>query len=329
LAVKVVDGFINQVGSFVEIYYAKGSNILDDPEYAKKVNVFGPKVMIDKRSPKEMLDEAIKISGKADVVIAVIGEASEMSGESASRTNLLIPEAQKELVRALAKTGKPLVLVVMSGRPLALTEELELADAVLFTGHPGVEAGNAIAEVIYGDYNPSGKVTATFPRNVGQVPIYHSIRKTGRPQNGDEFEKFKTNYLDVENSPLIPFGFGLSYTNFEYSDFKLNTTEMSPETEITATVTLKNTGNFDGEEVVQLYLRDLVASTTRPLKELKGFQKVYLKKGETKQLSFTITEELLKFYGSDLVFDSEQGEFEVFTGGNSVDVLTQKFNLKK
>ena len=328
LAVKVVDGFINNVGSSVQIFYAKGSNILDDPEYAKKVNVFGPKVFIDERSPEAMIDEALKVSKMANVIVAVVGEASEMTGEAANRTNLLIPENQKKLIRALAKTGKPLVLVVMSGRPLAIAEELKLADAVLFTWHPGVEAGNAIADVLYGDYNPSGKLTATFPRNVGQVPIYHSIRNTGRPQGGDEFQKFRSNYLDVENSPLLPFGFGLSYTNFEYSDLNLSSDEMTVDGEIIVTVTVKNTGNYDGEEVVQMYLRDIVASITRPLKELKGFQKITLKKGESKQVSFKISEELLKFYGSDLVFESEPGDFEVYIGGNSAEVLTQTFSLK-
>lgn len=329
LAVKVIDGFNNVAGNEVEILYAKGANFLDDPKYAKKVNVFGKKVVIDERLPEEMIQEALKVSGKADVIVAVVGEPSEMTGESANRTNLLLPESQKKLIRALAKTGKPLVLVMMSGRPLALAEEKELADAILQTWHPGVEAGNAIADVVFGDYNPSGKLTATFPRNVGQVPIYYSIRNTGRPQGGDEFQKFKSNYLDVENSPLFPFGYGLSYTKFEYSDFNLSSKEMQPGDEITATITIKNTGDYDGEEVVQLYLRDMVASITRPLKELKGFKKIFLKAGETKQITFTITEELLKFYGSDLIFDSEPGDFEIYVGGNSQNVLTNSLSLLK
>ncbi len=329
LAVKVVDGFIKNVGSSVQIFYAKGANIVDDPDYAKKINVFGPKVFIDKRSPKEMIDEAINVSKKANVIVAVVGEASEMTGEAANRTNLLIPENQKKLIRALAKTGKPLVLVVMSGRPLALTEELELADAVLFTWHPGVEAGNAIADVIYGDYNPSGKLTATFPRNVGQVPIYHSIRNTGRPQGSDEFQKFKSNYLDVENTPLLPFGYGLSYTDFEYANLKADKTKLTESEVLNITVDIINTGNYDGEEIVQLYIRDMVASITRPLKELKAFEKVPVKKGESKSVSFKISVDDLKFYNANLDYDWEEGEFEIMVGANSADLQSVKVNWSK
>ncbi len=329
LAIKVIDGFKNVAGDKVEILYAKGANIIDDTTYAKKVNVFGKKVNIDKRSPEEMIQEALEISHKADVIVAVVGEAYEMTGESANRTNLLLPESQKKLIRALAKTGKPLVLVNMSGRPLALVEENELADAILQTWHPGIEAGNAIADVVFGNYNPSGKLTATFPRNVGQIPIYYSIRNTGRPQDGDTFTKFKSNYLDVSNTPLFPFGYGLSYTNFDYSNLKLSSAVLDSNNKITATITVKNSGDFDGEEVVQLYTRDMVASITRPLKELKGFQKIFLKQGETKQVSFEISEEDLKFYGADLIFESEAGNFEVYVGGNSADVLTESFKLLK
>jgi len=329
LAIKVIDGFKNVVGDKVEILYAKGANIIDDTIYAKKVNVFGKKVNIDKRSPKEMIQEALEISYKADVIVAVVGEASEMTGESANRTNLLLPESQKKLIRALAETGKPLVLVNMSGRPLALVEENELADAILQTWRPGVEAGNAIADVVFGNYNLSGKITASFPRNVGQIPIYYSNRNTGRPQDGDVFTKFKSNYLDVENSPLFPFGYGLSYTNFDYSDLKLSSEVLDSNNKITATITVKNSGDFDGEEVVQFYTRDMVASITRPLKELKGFQKIFLKQGETKQVFFEISEEDLKFYGADLSFEAEAGNFEVYVGGNSTDVLIESFKLIK
>lgn len=328
-AIPVLAGFNNVVGNKVEILYAKGANIMDDVEYAKKVNVFGKQVVIDERSPEEMIKEALAISQKADVIIAVVGEASEMSGESSSRTDITLPESQKKFVRALAKTDKPLILVMMSGRPLAIVEENELADAILQIWHPGVEAGNAIADVLFGDYNPSGKLSTTFPKNVGQIPIYYSMRNTGRPQGSDTFQKFKSNYLDVENSPLFPFGYGLSYTNFEYSDFQLSSNEMDFEGDITATVVIKNSGNYDGEEVVQLYLQDLVAGITRPLKELKGFEKIFLKKGESKQVSFKISEKELRFYGSDLIFNSEPGDFDVFVGGNSNVVLSQTFNYRK
>lgn len=329
LAVKVIDGFKNVLGDEVEVLYAKGANIIDDTIYAKKVNIFGKKVNIDKRSPEALIKEALAISEKADVIVAVVGEASEMTGESANRTNLLLPESQKKLVRALAKTGKPLVLLMMSGRPLALGEEMELADAILQTWHPGVEAGNAIADVVFGDYNPSGKLTATFPRNVGQVPIYYGIRNTGRPQDGDTFTKFKSNYLDVENSPLLPFGYGLSYTKFEYSNLSVSSESFKSGESIEVSVDVSNTGNYDGEEVVQLYLHDVLASITRPLKELKGFKKIFLKKGESKQVYFTISTDDLKFYNSNLSFVAEPGDFEISVGGNSRDVLTQSFNLSK
>lgn len=327
LAVKVIDGFKNVAGDAVEILYAKGANIVDDPGYAKKINVFGMKVDIDQRSPETMIEEAVNISEKSDVIVAVVGEASEMSGESGSRSDITLPESQKKLLRALSETGKPLVVVMMSGRPLALEEENELADALLQTWHPGVEAGNAIADVVFGDYNPSGKLTATFPRNVGQVPIYYAHRFTGRPQEGDEFQKFRSNYLDVENSPLFPFGYGLSYTDFEYSNLKISDGEMTKDGELEVSVDVKNTGDYDGSEVVQLYIRDIVASVTPPVRELKGFEKVFIPKGETRTVTFPITQEDLAFYNYDLEFKAEPGEFMVFVGGNSNAENSVKFTL--
>lgn len=327
LAVKVIDGLKNVVGDEVEVLHAKGANIVDDPEYAEKINVFGPKVEIDERSPEEMIREALAVSARADVIVAVVGEASEMSGESANRTNLLLPESQKKLVRALAETGKPLVLVMMSGRPLALEEENELADALLQTWHPGVEAGNAIAGVLFGETVPSGKLTATFPRNVGQIPIYYRHRTTGRPQDGDEFQKFRSNYLDSPNSPLFPFGYGLSYTQFEYSNLKISNTEMTMDGELEVSVDVQNTGDYDGEEVVQLYIRDVVASLTPPVRELKGFEKVFIPKGETETVTFTISVEDLAFYNNDLEFKAEPGEFIVFVGGNSNAEKSAEFRL--
>jgi beta-glucosidase len=328
-AVTVIRGFNNVIGNDVEILYAKGANIVDDPEYAEKINVFGPKVNIDKRSPEQMINEAVAMAKKADVTVAVVGEASEMSGESASRSEITIPECQKKLIRELSKTGKPLVLVIMSGRPLAIAEENELADAILLTWHPGVEAGNAIADVLFGEYNPSGKLAATFPRNVGQIPLYYAIRNTGRPQAGETFTKFKSNYLDVSNSPLFPFGYGLSYTQFDYSNLQMSSAKLTSEGSIKASVDLKNTGNFDGEEVIQLYIRDVVASITRPMKELKGFKKEMIRKGETQTVAFEISEKDLRFYNSQLNFDSEPGEFEVFIGGNSDQLLKASFILEK
>ncbi len=328
LSVPVLEGFQNVLGGSVNIRVAKGANICDDPGFAKKINVFGIRIDIDKRSPEEMLKEALDISKNSDVIVAVIGEATEMSGESSSRTDISLPESQKKLVRALAKTGKPLVLVMMSGRPLTMEEEYELADAILFTWHAGVEAGNAIADVLFGDVNPSGKLTATFPRNVGQIPVYYAIRNTGRPQAGEEFTKFKTNYLDVSSSPLFAFGYGLSYTSFEYKNLQLNKSTITGNEEIEISVEVSNTGDFDGEEVVQLYVRDLVASITLPLKELKGFNKVMIKKGESQKVVFKLTANDLAFYNHDLQLNAEPGMFRIFVGGDSNALLSGEFELK-
>jgi len=327
-AVTVLEGFKNVVGSNANILYAKGANISDDPELAKKVNVFGPRIEIDSRSPETMLNEALAVAKRANVIVAVVGEATEMTGESSSRSDISLPESQKKLLRALAKTGKLMVVVNMSGRPMTLNEENDLADALLQMWHAGVEGGNALADVLFGDYNPSGKLTATFPRNVGQIPIYYAMRNTGRPQEGEEFTKFKSNYLDVPNSPLFPFGYGLSYTTFEYGNLSLDKNSISDNEEIQVSVEVKNTGDYDGEEVVQLYLKDEVASITRPLRELKGFKKEFVKKGETANVTFNITMDDLAFYHPDLTKSAEPGEFMVFVGGDSNASLSAKFNLK-
>ncbi len=328
MSIPVLEGMKNVAGNAVNILFAKGANISDDTLFAKKVNVFGTKIDIDKRSPDEMLKEAIETANKSDVIVAVVGEASEMSGEAASRTDITIPESQKKLIRALAKTGKPLVLVIMSGRPLAMTEENELASSILFTWHAGMEAGNAIADVLFGNYNPSGKLSVTFPRNLGQVPLFYNHKNTGRP-SADNSPKFQSNYLDAPNSPLYPFGFGLSYTTFTYSDFSIDKKEMKPGEKINASVTVTNSGNYDGEEVVQLYIRDLVGSITRPLKELKGFQKIFLKKGESRKINFSISVDDLKFYNYNLQWVAEPGDFEAMTGTNSEKVSKANFRLLK
>ena len=326
LAVTILEG-VKNVAPDAEINFAKGANISDDKEFAKKVNVFGPRIAIDKRSPETLLQEAVEAAKKSDVVVAVVGEATEMSGESASRTDVSIPESQKKLIRALVATGKPVALVLMSGRPLTIPEEFEMPVAILQVWHPGVEAGNAIADVLFGDEVPSGKLTASWPRNVGQIPIYHSVKNTGRPGPKDEFEKFKTNYLDVPNSPLIPFGHGLSYTNFEYSDLQVDKSEINQGESIKVQVTVTNTGSYDGAEVVQLYLRDVVRSITPPVRQLKGFQKVFLKKGESKRVILTLKPEDLKFYNSSLKFVAEPGEFEIFVGTDSSCNLKTSFVL--
>ncbi len=327
LSVPILDGLKNVAPNAV-INYAKGANITNDTVMAKNVNVFGTRVDIDKRSPEIMLKEAIALAQQSDVVVAVVGEASEMTGEAASRTDISIPASQKKLIRALVDTGKPVVLVLMSGRPLTIPEEFDLPVNILQVWFPGVEAGNAVADVLFGDYNPSGKLTATWPRNVGQIPIYYSEKNTGRPATGDEFQKFKSNYLDAPNTPLLPFGYGLSYTEFEYSDLALDKKEIGPNESITASVTLKNTGNYDGEEVVQLYLQDMVRSITPPKRELKGFKKVFLKKGESKKVEITLSPDDLKFYNSQLNFVAEPGEFQVYVGTDSDAGLFSSFVLK-
>ncbi len=328
LAVTILEGFKN-VAPNATIKYAKGANISDDEEFAEHVNVFGPRIEIDERSQEVMVDEAVELAKNSDVVVAVVGEATEMSGEAASRTDISIPESQKILIRALVATGKPVALILMSGRPLTIPDEFGLPVAILQVWHPGVEAGNAIADVVFGDYNPSGKLTVTWPRNVGQIPIYYSAKNTGRPapENG-EFQKFRSNYLDSPNSPLLPFGYGLSYTNFEYSDLKLDKTSIGQGESISATVTVTNTGNFDGEEVVQLYLKDEVRSITPPKRELKGFQKILLKKGESKAVTITLSPDDLKFYNGQLDFVAEPGAFQVFVGTNSDAQLSKSFILK-
>ncbi|WP_424493338.1 beta-glucosidase BglX [Salinimicrobium sp. GXAS 041] len=327
LAVPVLQGFKN-VAPNATVTYAKGANISDDPEFAQKVNVFGPKIEISEESPEQLLEEALRVANQSDVVVAVVGEASEMSGEAASRTDITIPESQKKLIRELVKTGKPVVLVLMSGRPLVISEEMELPVSILQVWHPGVEAGNAVADVIFGDYNPSGKLTATWPRNVGQIPVYYGMRTTGRPAPSEEFQKFKSNYLDVPNSPLLPFGYGLSYTTFEYSDIAANDSTLTPNGEITISATVTNTGEFAGDEVVQLYIHDKVRSLTPPMKELKGFKKINLEPGETKKVEFTITVEDLKFYNGSLEYVYEPGEFEFFVGGSSNVTSAGTFTLE-
>ena len=290
--------------------------------------MFGKTLRRDKRSAEEILLEAINVANQADVIVAVLGESAEMSGEASSRTNIEIPGIQKELLKALLRTGKPVVLVLFTGRPLALTWEQQNVPAILNVWFGGSEAGYAIADVLFGDVNPSGKLSTTFPQNIGQVPIFYNHKNTGRPlPEGKWFQKFRSNYLDVSNDPLYPFGYGLSYTNFSYSDIKLSSASMSAGQKITASVTVTNTGNRDGKEVVQLYIRDLVGSSTRPVKELKGFQKIELKAGASKTVSFEITVNDLKYYNYDLKYVAEPGDFKVFIGGNSRDVKEASFKL--
>ena len=310
-----------------EVLYAKGSNLMYDAQREAEATMFG-REMRDLRSAQELLDEALSVASQADVIVAAVGESSEMSGESSSRTNLEMPDAQRDLLTALKKTGKPIVLVYFAGRSTVMTWEQENFPAILNVWFGGSEAADAICDVVFGDVSPSGKLTTTFPKNVGQIPLYYNHLNTGRPlEAGKWFSKFRSNYLDIDNDPLYPFGYGLSYTTFRYGDLQLSNNSMNEKGKITASVTVTNTGNYDADEIVQMYIRDMVGSVARPVKELKGFERIHLKKGESRTVSFDITAEQLKFYNSALNWVCEPGEFEVMVGGNSRDVQTKKFSL--
>jgi beta-glucosidase len=327
-AISFLTGLKEVAGSNVKILHARGSNLDEDSVFEERAGMFGKSLRRDSRPAGVILQEALDIANQADVIVAAVGESAEMTGESSSRSNIEIPQIQKDLLNALLKTGKPVVLVLFTGRPLALKWEHENVPAILNVWFGGSEAGYAIADVLFGDVNPSGKLSTTFPQNIGQVPIFYNHKNTGRPlPAGQWFQKFRSNYLDVSNDPLYPFGFGLSYTTFSYSDIKLSNTSIKANQTLTATVTVTNTGTIEGKEVVQLYIRDLVGSVTRPVKELKGFQKISLKAGESKEVTFTISVNDLKFYNSELKFVAEPGDFKLFIGGNSSDVKEANFKL--
>jgi beta-glucosidase len=316
-AVDVLTGISNVAGSAVTILRAKGANLIDDPALRATLKAYGAEILVDQRSPEQMLAEAMEAAARAQVVVAVLGEPAAMSGEAASRSEIGLPECQEDLLRALVKTGKPLVLVLMNGRPLTLTWEAEHCGAILETWFGGTETGNAVADVLFGDYNPSGKLTATFPRDVGQIPIYYNHKNTGRPYLGDPGYRYVSRYLDVSNDPLYPFGYGLSYTTFSYGNVELSQTNLTGNETLLASVDVTNTGKRVGEETVQLYLTQPVASVTRSVEDLRGFQKVSLQPGETRKVTFRITPEDLKFYNSQLEYDWEPGEFIIRIGGNS------------
>lgn len=326
---SLYEGLKEMMAGKVNITYAKGSNLIGDAAYEERATMFGRSLNRDNRTDKELLEEALKVAADADIIVAALGESSEMSGESSSRTDLNIPDVQHTLLEALLKTGKPVVLTLFTGRPLTLTWEQENVPAILNVWFGGSEAAYAIGDVLFGDVNPSGKLTMTFPKNVGQIPLFYNHKNTGRPlQEGKWFEKFRSSYLDVDNEPLYPFGYGLSYTTFQYSDIALSASAMGQDGSITAAVTVTNTGKRDGAEVVQLYIRDLVGSITRPVKELKGFEKIFLKAGESKTVTFKITPELLRFYDYDLKQVAEPGDFDVMIGGDSRNVRSTRLTLK-
>jgi beta-glucosidase len=329
-SVSLVDGLKSVAGNNAKIVYAKGSNLDYDSLFEQRATMFGKGMGRDNRSPNEMLQEALNVSKDADVIVAALGESAEMSGESSSRSDINIPQAQKDLLQALLKTGKPVVLVLFTGRPLTIKWENENVPAILNVWFGGSEAGNAIADVLFGDVNPSGKLTTTWPQNVGQIPLYYNHKSTGRPlPEGKWFEKFRSNYLDVSNDPVYPFGYGLSYTSFSYGDVKLSTTNPKGAQTVVASVTVTNTGNRAGKEVVQLYVHDVVGANTRPVKELKGFIKMELQPGETKTASFNVTVDALKYYHFDNSYGWEPGEVEIMIGPNSRDVKVAKLNWSK
>lgn len=324
----VLQGLKDAVGDKAEILYAKGCNLVSDPVLEANVTMFG-REMRDPRSEQELLDEALVIAAKADVIVAAMGESSEYSGEATSRTDLTLPDTQKRLLEALLATGKPVVMLNFSGRATVMDWETEHMPAIMNVWFGGSETGDAIADVIFGDVAPSGHLTVSMPRNVGQLPIYYNHLNTGRPlpEGTDKFMKFRSAYLDSPNSPLYPFGYGLSYTTFDYKDLSVSSEVMPMGGSITAAVTVTNTGNRAGDEVVQLYIRDMVGSIARPVKELKGFRRISLAPGESKRVEFTLTSDDLKFYNFDLDYVNEPGDYRLFIGPNSAENLSTTFRL--
>ena len=320
------EGMERALAGKATLLYAQGSNITRDAEL-QKAGEFGK--TIERGDDAQMKAEALAVAKEADVIVAALGETADMSGECASRTDLCLPDVQMELLQELNKLGKPIVLLNFSGRPTVMTWENENIPAILNVWFGGSEAADAICDVVFGDKVPSGKLTMSMPQAVGQEPLYYNHQPTGRPvpEGTKEFRKYQSNYLDVRNDPLYPFGYGLSYTTFSYSDLQLSATEMSPTGSVEASVTVTNTGNVDATEIVQLYIRDLVASVSRPVKELKGFERITLKAGESRKVTFAITPEMLKFYNYDLKYVLEPGDFSIMVGPNSRDLKTAKLTV--
>ncbi|WP_100334093.1 glycoside hydrolase family 3 N-terminal domain-containing protein [Bacillus alkalisoli] len=277
---------------------------------------------------EEQLQEAINAAKNADVIVLALGEHSRMSGEAKCRADIRLPEAQLHLIAQLKKLAKPMAVVLFNGRPLDLHGVIDQTDAVLEAWYPGTEGGAAVADLLFGDANPSGKITMSFPYSVGQVPVYYNCFNTGRPQD-EPVTEYVSKYLDIPNTPLLPFGFGLSYTNYVYGEVSLSTDTLTVDQPITVTVDVTNNGDVAGDEIVQLYVRDLVGEVVRPLKELKGYEKITLNPGETKTVTFTITEEMLRYHHADLQFSSDAGKFLAFAGPNSVETQEKEFVLVK
>jgi beta-glucosidase len=303
------DGIKNQLDKNSTLLYAKGANV-DDQD-------------------KSMFAEAVETAKKADVVIMTLGEGSAMSGEAKSRSNLHFTGVQEDLLKEIAKTGKPIVLMINAGRPLVFDWAADNIPTIVYTWWLGTEAGNSIADVLFGTVNPGGKLPMTFPRTEGQIPVYYNHYNTGRPAKNNTDRNYVSAYIDLDNDPKFPFGFGLSYTQFKYSEMNVSSTKLKGNQTLTISVNVANTGNYDGEEVVQLYIRDLFGKVVRPVKELKGFQKVVIKKGESKTVNFTLTPENLKFYDDQLNFDWEGGDFDIMVGTDSQNVQKKTINWSK
>ena len=326
---SIREGLTEAVAKKATVLYAKGANLVSDYDLEMRSTMFGRELGRDSRTDQQLLNEALAVANISDVIVAALGESSEMSGESSSRTDISIPDVQQTLLKALVATGKPVVLLLFNGRPLTLNWEAENVPAILDVWFGGTETADAVTDVLFGDVNPSGKITMSFPKNVGQIPIYYAAKNTGRPLlDGRWFEKFRSNYLDVDNEPLYPFGYGLSYTTFEYGPVRLSANEVAQGESVTASVVVTNNGKMAGKEIVQMYLQDVVGSTTRPVRELKGFEKIYLEPGESTTVSFEITPELMSHYNSDFKFVAEPGEFVVFIGPDSQARRSASFILK-
>ena len=315
------------VGDKAQVVFAQGCNIYADENIQKGATFGRPIDRVDDDKAKE---EALRVAADADIIVCAMGEMAEMSGESSSRTDISLPRVQMELLKDLVATGKPVVMLNFAGRPTVMAWEAEHVNAILNVWFGGSEAGDAICDVLFGDKNPSGHLTMTMPKALGQIPIYYNHLNTGRPvpEGVTEYRKYQSNYIDVRNDPLYPFGYGMSYTTFEYGKPRLSATTMKADGSITLTVNVRNSGNRDGDEVVQLYIHDMVATIARPVKELKGFERISLKAGESRDVTFTINADMLKFYNSNLQYVAEPGDFEVMVGGNSRDVQKIRFTLQ-
>ncbi|WP_072136566.1 beta-glucosidase BglX [Pantoea ananatis] len=327
-SVSLLQGMKNATEGKATLLYAKGANVSDNKGIQDFLNMYEPAVAVDPRSPQAMIDEAVEKAKQADVIVAAVGEAQGMAHEASSRSNLMIPPSQQKLLAALKATGKPLVIVLMNGRPLTLVDEDRMADAMLETWFSGTEGGNAIADVLFGDYNPSGKLPMSFPRSVGQIPIYYNHLPIGRPYNFAKPNKYTSHYYDAENGPLYPFGYGLSYTTFTVSPVTLSSETMAHNGSIEASVTVTNSGKVDGATVVQLYLNDPVASISRPVKELHGFKRIMLKAGESQQVTFKIDVDALKFWNQQMKHVAEPGKFNVMIGLDSVRTQNTQFTYQ-